>query len=238
MRVVLEAVSKVYEYEAETEGMSPEERLTYHQSRSGPVMKELKEWIDKQFASRLVEPNSNLGQALRYWLNHWERLTVWLRLPGALLDNNEAERTLKQFILMRKNSLFFKNEHGAAVGDILASLIQTCRLNGVNAWDYLLTIIRNKSDARRNPQSSNSAGIVVSIFIIASIEGISTREARIDRVKRRSHAASSKGHQKTRPVKGLSLKKLLRSQGDRWIDLGCPAGGDVAGHQRNQDHHG
>jgi transposase len=67
------------------------------------------------------------------------------------LDNNEAERTLKQFILMRKNSLFFKNEHGAAVGDILASLIQTCRLNGVNAWAYLATIIRNKSDARRNP---------------------------------------------------------------------------------------
>jgi hypothetical protein len=53
---------------------------------------------------------------------------------------------------MRKNSLFFKNEHGAAVGDILASLIQTCRLNGVNAWDYLVTIIRNRSDARRNPR--------------------------------------------------------------------------------------
>jgi hypothetical protein len=148
---VLDAVTKVYEYEAETEGMSPEERLAWHQARSGPVMKELKEWIEKQFAQRLVEPNSNLGQALRYWLNHWERLTVWLRLPGAPLDNNEAERTLKQFILMRKNSLFFKNEHGAAVGDILASLIQTCRLNGVNAWDYLLTIIRNKSEARRNP---------------------------------------------------------------------------------------
>jgi len=53
---------------------------------------------------------------------------------------------------MRKNSLFFKTEHGAAVGDILASLIQTCRLNGVNAWDYLVTLIRRKSDARRNPQ--------------------------------------------------------------------------------------
>ena len=52
---------------------------------------------------------------------------------------------------MRKNSLFYKTEHGAAVGDILASLIQTCRLNGVNAWDYLVRIIRNKSEARRNP---------------------------------------------------------------------------------------
>jgi hypothetical protein len=67
------------------------------------------------------------------------------------LDNNECERTLKQFILMRKNSLFFKTEHGATVGDMLASLIQTCRLNGVNAWGYLVWIIRNKRDARRNP---------------------------------------------------------------------------------------
>jgi hypothetical protein len=53
---------------------------------------------------------------------------------------------------MRKNSLFFKTEHGAAVGDILASLIASCRLNGINAWEYLVTIIRNKKEARRNPQ--------------------------------------------------------------------------------------
>jgi hypothetical protein len=149
--VVLDAVSKVYGYEAETIAMSEDERLAYHQKKSGPVMKELKEWIERQSAEKLVEPNSSLGQALRYWLNHWEKLTVWLREAGAPLDNNECERTLKQFILMRKNSLFFKTEHGAAVGDILASLIQSCRLNGVNAWDYLVTIIRNKSDARGNP---------------------------------------------------------------------------------------
>ena len=150
--VVLDAVSKVYEHEAETQGMRAQERLAYHQAESGPVMKELKEWIEKQFAERQVEPNSNLGRALQYWLNHWEKLTVWLREAGAPLDNNEAERTLKQFILMRKNSLFFKTEMGATVGDILASLIQTCRLNGINAWGYLVWIVRNKADARRNPQ--------------------------------------------------------------------------------------
>lgn len=149
--VVLDAVSQVYAGEAETLGMSKEERLAYHQAKSGPIMKELKEWIEAQFSDRLVEPNSSLGGALRYWLNHWEKLTVWLREAGAPLDNNEAERTLKQFILMRKNSLFFKTEHGAAVGDILASLIQTCRLNGINAWGYLVWIIRHKSEARRNP---------------------------------------------------------------------------------------
>jgi transposase len=149
--VVLDAVGKVCGYEGETEGMSQEQRLAYHQEKSGPVMKELKEWIEGQFSERMVEPNSNLGKALQYWLSHWEELTVWLREAGTPLDNNESERALKQFILMRKNSMFFKTEHGAAVGDVLASLIRTCRLNGVNAWDYLVTIIRNKKEARSNP---------------------------------------------------------------------------------------
>ncbi len=150
-QVVLDAVSQVYQHEVEAAQLSLEQRLAWHQEKSGPVMAELKAWMEAQFSEREVEPNSSLGKALRYWLRNWNELTVWLREPGTPLDNNEAERVLKQFILMRKNSLFFKTEHGAAVGDILASLIQTCRLNGINPWDYLVRIIRNKSDARRNP---------------------------------------------------------------------------------------
>src|SRR5262245_53059340 len=76
---------------------------------------------------------------------------AWLRGAGAPLDNNAVERALKQFILMRKNSLFYKTEHGASVGDILSSLIQTCRLNNVNPWDYLVTILRRRKDAHRDP---------------------------------------------------------------------------------------
>jgi transposase len=96
--VVLDAVTKVYENEAETEGMSPEERLAYHQARSGPVMKELKEWIEKQFAQRLVEPNSSLGQALRYWLNHWERLRFGYDCPARLwITTRPNERSSNSF---------------------------------------------------------------------------------------------------------------------------------------------
>ncbi len=149
--VVLAAVGKVYQHDTEAAGLSLEQRLAYHREKSGPVMAELKAWLEAQFSERTVEPNSSLGKALRYWLKHWEKLTVWLRVPGTPLDNNECERALKQFILLRKNSLFFKTEHGAAVGDVLASLIRTCRLNGVNAWDYLVTIVRNKKEARSNP---------------------------------------------------------------------------------------
>jgi hypothetical protein len=149
--IVLDAVGKVYRHETEAADLSLEQRLAYHREKSGPVMAKLKEWMEAQFSERTVEPNSSLGKALRYWLNHWDKLTVWLRIPGTPLDNNECERALKQFILMRKNSLFFKTEHGAAVGDILNSLIQTCRLNRINPWDYLVRIIRNKTDARQNP---------------------------------------------------------------------------------------
>jgi Transposase IS66 family len=118
--VVLDAVGKVYGYEAETAGLNGERRLAYHREKSGPVINEVKPWIEVQFSDRKVEPNSNLGKALQYWLSHWGELTVWFRDPGTPLDNNESERALKQFILTRKNSIFFKTEHGAAVGEVLA----------------------------------------------------------------------------------------------------------------------
>jgi hypothetical protein len=151
-QVVLEAVGKVYKFEAQTAGMSAMERLAHHQKQSGPVMEELKEWIEEQFREREVEPNSSLGKALQYWRNHWPELTTFLREAGAPLDNNPSEQALKRVVLSRKNSLFYKTEHGASVGDIVQSLIESCRLNRINAWDYLVTIARNKAAARRNPQ--------------------------------------------------------------------------------------
>jgi transposase len=148
---VLDAIAKVYQVEAETEGMSAQERLDRHQVRSGPVMAELCEWIEEEFAERRTEPNCSLGQAFRYVLRHWEGLTRFLTFVGAPLDNNTAERALKRAVLLRKNALFYKNEHGASVGAILQSLIETCRLNGVGAWEYLLTLMRNRSEARAKP---------------------------------------------------------------------------------------
>jgi hypothetical protein len=114
-------------------------------------MAELREWIEEEFAERRAEPNSSLGQAFRYVLRHWEGLTRFLTVAGVPLDNNTAERALKRAVLLRKNALFYKNEHGASVGAILQSLIETCRLNGVGAWEYLLTLMRNRSEARANP---------------------------------------------------------------------------------------
>ena len=130
---VLDDLAKVYGFDKQTRGMSAEQRLAYHQQHSGPIMEELRAWIAEQLSEGEVEPHSGVGRAFGYMQRHWPALTQFLRTAGSPLDNNVVERALKLVVLQRKNAMFFKTEHGAAVGDILLSLIETCRLNGVGA---------------------------------------------------------------------------------------------------------
>ena len=152
-RFVLETLGEVYGYDdqARALGLSPEQRLHFHQEHSGPVMEKLEGWCGAQFAERKVEPNSGLGKAISYLLNHWEKLTLFLRVPGAPLDNNIAERALKKSILHRKNSLFYKNRNGAQMGDLFMSLIHTCELNHVNPFDYLNELQRHAEELKQTP---------------------------------------------------------------------------------------
>ncbi len=83
--------------------------------------------------------------------NHWPELTRFLDVPGAPLDNNICERSLKRCIQHRKNSLFYKTEHGAYIGDMFMSLIHTCNLMRVNPFDYLVTLIKNSSALFKDP---------------------------------------------------------------------------------------
>lgn len=148
---VLEDLGEVYGIEAETSAMSTEARLRHHQLKSAPVMEQLRQWIEAQFTERRVEPNSGLGKALKYLVKHWEGLTRFLWVAGAPLDNNLCERVLRLAVLNRKNSLFYRTENGAAIGDLLMSLIETCRLNGVSSWDYLLSLARHPRQVRQAP---------------------------------------------------------------------------------------
>jgi transposase len=134
-----------------TKEMSPEERLAYHEARSGPLMEKLREWMTVQFDEKHVEPNSGLGKAFSYMLNHWEPLTQFLRVPGAPLDNNAVERALKMAICHRKNSLFYRTPHGAYIGDLFMSLIHTCRLSKVNPFHYLVALQKHSAEVFKNP---------------------------------------------------------------------------------------
>src|SRR5277367_1773540 len=144
-RYVLESLGAVYSFDAEAKerGLTPEERLTFHQSNSAPVMDDLHQWLKNQFAEHKTEPNSGLGKAISYLLRHWPELTLFLRQAGAPLDNNIAERMLKKAILHRKNALFYKTMNGARVGDLFMSLIHTCELNKVNPFHYLTALLRH-----------------------------------------------------------------------------------------------
>jgi len=152
-RFVIETLKDVYKNEATTKqrGMSDDERLAYHQAESGHLMESLKDWLQKRFEQRKVEPNSSLGEAISYMLKHWQPLTLFLEVPGAPLDNNLCEQVLKRAILHRKNSLFYKTQNGAYIGDLYMSLIHSCNLAGVNPFDYLTELERNSDAAQKNP---------------------------------------------------------------------------------------
>ena len=153
-RYVIEQLAEVYKNDAfaKEQNMTPPERLAYHQEHSEPIMNDLEDWCHAQLEKRIVEPNSNLGKAIKYMIRHWDALTRFLEQPGAPLDNNICERALKKAILHRKNSMFYKTSNGARVGDLFMSLIHTCLLNGVNALDYLQTLSEHASRLNSKPE--------------------------------------------------------------------------------------
>lgn len=150
---VLEILKDVYtnDAEAKSQEMSDQQRLQFHQKQSGPKMDELKAWLTEQIDQRKVEPNSSLGEAITYMLKHWDKLTLFLRQPGAPLDNNLCERALKKAILHRKNAYFYKTQNGARVGDMFMSFIHTCELNGVNPFDYLTELQKHANELSSHP---------------------------------------------------------------------------------------
>ena len=153
VRYVLETLRAVYRTDAlaRARALSTEERLDVHQAESSPRMTELETWLRQQLDEHQVEPNSGLGTAIAYMLKHWAKLTLFLRMPGAPLDNNLCERALKKAILHRKNALFYRSLAGARVGDVFMSLIHTAELNDVSPFDYLVALQRHPQAVALDP---------------------------------------------------------------------------------------
>ncbi len=153
-RHVLKTLGKIYKNDSKTrkQKMPPEKRLLFHQEHSAVLMKDLKCWMNEQLTEKKVEPNSSLGNAFSYMLKRWDKLTLFLRVPGAPLDNNICEQALKKAILHRKNALFYKTLNGAHVGDIFMTLIYTAELSGANPFDYLVALHKHPEEVRSAPQ--------------------------------------------------------------------------------------
>lgn len=150
---VLDIIGQVYMHDAhcKSKKYTPEQRLSYHQTHSAPLMKTLFLWLNNQLVYDLTESNNGLGQSVRYMLRNWKMLTTFLRVAGSPLDNNWAERAIKIVIRHRRNSLFYRTSHGAQVGDCLMGIIYTCQQNKVDAFDYLNTIQRHAVSVAANP---------------------------------------------------------------------------------------
>lgn len=152
-RYVLETLRELYQNDAHAreQGMTAQERLRFHQEKSAPLMASFKQWLTEQMEEHKVEPNSGLGEAIAYFTKHFDKLTLFLHVAGAPIDNNVCERALKKAILHRKASLFYKTENGARVGDLYMSLIYSCQLAKANPFDYLNELQKHHQELAQRP---------------------------------------------------------------------------------------
>jgi transposase len=148
---VIGMLNTVFMNDRQTKDMSTDQRLKLHQKKSAPVLKELKKYCKRLLKKKVVEPNSSFGKAINYLNNHWEGLTFFLKNGLAPISNNDDERCIKSYVLIRKNSYFYKSYWGAMVGDILLSMTRTCELNGINSYDYLVALQANAEAVEKNP---------------------------------------------------------------------------------------
>ena len=150
---VLECYRQVYKVEKDCKRdlLSPQQRLQKHKEVSLPLMTDLILWSQRQINDRLVEPNSALGKAYNYLINHQVGLLAFTRIEGAGLDNNLMENALRIIVLGRKNYLHFKEQIGAKVADIITSVCATAEASGANCFDYLVSLQRYAENVKASP---------------------------------------------------------------------------------------
>ena len=151
--IATEALARIkllYDIEAEIRGAPPEMRRAIRQQRSKPVVDALKPWLEASLAK--VSKGSTLAEALGYGLNHWNGLCRYLDDGRIEIDSNTVERSIRGLALTRKNALFAGHDRGAEGWAMIASLLETCKLNRVDplAWTTdVLTKLVNRWPASR-----------------------------------------------------------------------------------------
>jgi hypothetical protein len=132
-------IGELYRIEAELRGRDPQVRLAGRQERSAPLVADMQTWLVHHRAR--VSTKSPLGEALAYIAKYWDGLKLFLTDGRIEIDNNSVERAMRPVCLSRKNSLFAGSNEGAENWACLASLIETCKLNGVNPHAYFTDLL-------------------------------------------------------------------------------------------------
>jgi len=137
---VLARIAKLYEIEAEVRGQPADVRRAIRQERSRPLVEDLQSWL-QDHVSRL--PGwSDLAKAMRYALAHWDGLILYLDDGRLEMDTNVVERAIRPVTITRKNSMFAGSDAGARRWAIANTLIQTCKLNGIDPLAYLTDVLQ------------------------------------------------------------------------------------------------
>jgi transposase len=135
----LERIAKLYLIEKTIRGQPADARRAVRQQRSKPLVLELKAWLEQQLAR--VSGKSLIAEVIRYALNHWDGLTRFVDDGRIELDTNVVERSIRPIVLNRKNALFAGHDQGAENWACIASLIETCKLNGVDSETYFTDVL-------------------------------------------------------------------------------------------------
>ena len=136
---IIALLGRIYRIEAEIRGTSAEHRLLTRQEKSRPIMEELKALLDDTLPR--VSQVSDLAGHIRYAQGHWRGLNLFLEDGRVEVDNNMIERQMRPIAIGRRNSLFAGNEGGAHTWAVLASLLQTAKLNGLDPFTWLSDVL-------------------------------------------------------------------------------------------------
>jgi transposase len=136
---VLDIYRHLYKIERDIKDKPPSFRLAIRRKNSKPLVKLLRKIIVR--AKSNLHPTHELMKAINYTLNHWLALTRFLKNPDIAIDNNESERAIKCWVLVRKNSLFAGSDAGAKAIAIHLSFIASCKRNGINPVDWYADIL-------------------------------------------------------------------------------------------------
>lgn len=135
----LKCIAEFYAIEKDIRGRSAEERRLIRQQRSRPLADVFEGWLRTKLA--LISQKGKLAEAIRYALSRWEGLTRFIDDGRIELDNNAVERSIRPIALNRKNALFAGSDGGAEHWAVIASLIETCKLNDVDPLAYLTDVL-------------------------------------------------------------------------------------------------
>lgn len=131
----LEFCNNLFAIERDLKDAPPDERYQIRQVRSRPVLDAFLAWLKSKKSQ--VLPKSSFGQAINYCLSQWDKLEAFLQDGRLELDNNRSERSIKPFVIGRKNWLFANTPRGAQASAIVYSIVETAKENGLNPFHYL-----------------------------------------------------------------------------------------------------